>query len=100
MNAVLVNDESLRDEPGEAAFLDALGEQEESVTLPNKALDPVGAQSAEKEQRVWDKERKLVSGLYNRGKGVDSVAQVSSAADDVDGGKRTRIRVPKHNAPP
>ena len=81
-------------------FLDALGKKEKSVALPDKALDSVGAKSAEEEQRVWNENGKLVAGLYDCGERVDSIAKVGSSAYKVDRGERAGIGVPKHGAPP
>ena len=81
-------------------FLDALGKKEKSVALPDKALDPVGAKSAEEEHRVWNEKGKLVAGLYDRRERVDAIAKVGSSTYKVDRGERAGIGVPKHGAPP
>lgn len=66
--------------PTEAAVLDTLGKQQETVPFPDEPLDAVGTPAAEKEERIRDKERQVVAGLDDRGKAVDTKPEVCKAA--------------------
>ncbi len=73
--------------PTEAAVLDTLGKQQETVPFPDEPFDAVSTPAAEKEQCIGYKERQVVAGLDDRGKAVDTKSEICKTAHDIDRGE-------------
>lgn len=86
--------------PGEMPGFHPFGEEKETVAFPDEPFDAVGAPAAEQEQGIGDKDGKMISGLDDGGKGIYAIAEVGTAAYDIDGSKAFRVCVSKHGAPP
>ena len=86
--------------PGEPAGFDPFVQQKKSVSLPEETFDLGGGVSTEQKQCVGNKKIHLVALLDNGGKGIDTVTHVGISADKVDSGKRSKVSVFKHGAPP
>ena len=68
--------------------------------LPKESFYLGSRSAAEEKESVWYEQIFMELPLYDRCKRVNTIAEISGAADDVDTSKRSRISIFKHSAPP
>ena len=82
-----------------AAF-NTLVKKQEAITFPKESFYLGSRSAAEENESVWYEQIFMELPLYDRCKRVNTIAEISGAADDVDTSKRTRISIFKHSALP
>lgn len=65
-------------------ILDPFGEEEETITFPHKTFDLVSTFATEQEQCPQGKEGQMILCFDDGGKGIDPIAHIGSAADNID----------------
>ena len=80
-------------------ILDPFGEEAKTIAFPHKSFDLVGTLATEQEQRSRDKEWQMIPCFDDGGKGIDSIAHIGSAPDNIDCCERVQVSSPKHGAP-
>ena len=75
-------------------------EEQKAIALSEKSFDFGSGSSAEQKQGIGNKKGHVILLLDDGGKGIDAIAKICVAADDVDAGKVVRVSIFKHGAPP
>lgn len=68
-------------------------EEQKAVTFPEKSFDLGRRSSTEQKQRIGNKKGHLIFLLDDGGKGINAIAKICVAADNVDAGEVVRVSI-------
>lgn len=89
-----------RTRPCEMARFYAFVKEQESITFPEKPLDPGGRPATEKEEGVRYKQMHMKSAFDDGSQRINPEAEICVSTDDIDTGKITVVGIFKHGTPP
>lgn len=89
-----------RTRPCEMARFYAFVKEQESITFPEKPLDPGGRPATEKEEGVRYKQMHMKSAFDDGSQRINPEAEICVSPDDIDTGKITVVGIFKHGTPP
>lgn len=77
-----------------------LVKKKETISFPKEPFYSGSGSAAEKEKGIGNKESDLIALLNNGSKGIDTIAKVSVAANDINTSEHRRVSISKHGGQP